>query len=93
MTLCRLISLKGCPSYFYLSFVVLPHNKRPLLRQKNNFYPPPHLLSKAKRSFTMYVRFPKDMWSEIRKAEDLTPEGDMVFESFYEELLVEYVVG
>jgi hypothetical protein len=41
----------------------------------------------------MYVRFPKDRWDEIRNAEDLAPEGDMVFEEFSEELRTEYAAG
>ena len=45
------------------------------------------------RTFTMYVRFPKDRWNEIKKAEDLTPEGDMVFEELSEELRAEYAAG
>ena len=45
------------------------------------------------RPFTMYVRFPKDRWDEIRKAEDLTPEGDMIFEELSMELRAEYAAG
>jgi hypothetical protein len=45
------------------------------------------------RTFTMYVRFPKERWDEIRKAEELSPEGNMVFERLSEELVSEYAVG
>ena len=45
------------------------------------------------RTFTMYVRFPKERWDEIRKAEALTPEGNMAFERLSEELVAEYAVG
>ena len=45
------------------------------------------------RTFTMYVRFPKERWDEIRKAEELSPEGNMVFEKLSEELVSEYAVG
>jgi hypothetical protein len=41
----------------------------------------------------MYVRFPKDRWNEIRNAEKLAPEGDMVFEELSEELRREYAAG
>jgi len=45
------------------------------------------------RTFTMYVRFPKERWDEIRKAEELSPEGNMVFERLSEELVSEYAAG
>ena len=41
----------------------------------------------------MYVRFPKVRWDEIRNAEDLAPEGDMLFEGLSEELRTEYAAG
>ena len=41
----------------------------------------------------MYVRFPKDRWDEIRNAEDLALEKDMVFEELSEELRTEYATG
>ena len=31
------------------------------------------------RTFSLYVKFPKEEWPEIAKAEQLTPEGDAVF--------------
>jgi anaerobic magnesium-protoporphyrin IX monomethyl ester cyclase len=31
------------------------------------------------RTFSLYVKFPKEEWPEIAKAEKLTPEGDAAF--------------
>ena len=45
------------------------------------------------RTFTMYVRFPRARWDEIRMAEDFSPEGDKVFERLSEELRQDYVAG
>jgi len=36
----------------------------------------PDALKGLKRTFAMYVKFPKDRWSEIEIAEKFTPEGD-----------------
>ena len=43
------------------------------------------------RTFVMYVKFPKNRWSEIKKAEVLTPEGDAVWESLRKEFLDTYL--
>jgi radical SAM superfamily enzyme YgiQ (UPF0313 family) len=42
------------------------------------------------RTFVMYARFPKSRWSDIKKAEALTPEGDATWESLREEFLGTY---
>ncbi len=38
-----------------------------------------------RRTFAMYVKFPKDRWNEIALAEQLTPEGDAVWEKLSQE--------
>lgn len=38
-----------------------------------------------KRTFAMYVRFPKKRWNEIKKAEQLTKEGDALWKSLSDE--------
>ena len=53
---------------------------------------PPPLLQKEemkglRRVFTMYVQFPKDRWPEIRRAEELTPEGDAIWEHLRDEFI------
>ncbi len=38
-----------------------------------------------RRTFNMYVKFPKSRWNEIRLAEQLTPQGDAVWNKLREE--------
>ena len=45
------------------------------------------------KTFNFYVNFPEDRWDEIRNAEDLALEKDMVFEELSEELRTEYAAG
>ena len=42
------------------------------------------------RVFVMYSKFPKSRWPEIKKAEELTPEGDAVLKNLKEEFLEKY---
>ena len=42
------------------------------------------------RVFVMYVKFPKDRWPEIRRAEALTPDGDAAWNRLREEFLDTY---
>ncbi|MEK7078177.1 MAG: radical SAM protein [Patescibacteria group bacterium] len=53
---------------------------------------PPPFMSKEqmkglRRVFAMYVKFPKERWPEIRQAEELTPEGDEVWEKLRKEFV------
>jgi len=42
------------------------------------------------RTFNLYVRFPKDRWPEIEKAEQLTPDGEAEFERLRGEFIKEF---
>ncbi len=42
------------------------------------------------RTFVMYVKFPKDRWSEIKQAESLTPEGDAAWARLRDEFVTTY---
>ena len=42
------------------------------------------------RVFVMYSKFPKSRWPEIKKAEELTPEGDTILENLKGEFLETY---
>lgn len=42
------------------------------------------------RTFVMYVKFPKNRWPELKKAEKLTPEGDAIWNSLRDEFLDTY---
>lgn len=39
------------------------------------------------RTFVMYVKFPKERWLELRRAEALTPEGDAAWQALRDEFL------
>ncbi len=39
----------------------------------------------VRRCFVLYVKMPKSRWSEIERAEALTPEGDAIFQELKEE--------
>ena len=51
----------------------------------------PDSLIGLKRTFAMYVRFPKSRWPEIELAESLTPEGDQVWEKLSDEFRQEFL--
>jgi radical SAM superfamily enzyme YgiQ (UPF0313 family) len=40
-----------------------------------------------RRCFVLYVKLPKSRWSEIEKAEQLTPEGDRIWQELRDEVL------
>ncbi len=43
------------------------------------------------RTFIFYIKFPKDRWGEISKAEKLTPEGDRIWARLREEFVKTYL--
>ena len=47
-------------------------------------FTPEQILGK-RRTFNLYIKFPKDRWKEIAMAEKLTPEGDTVWKRLREE--------
>ena len=57
--------------------------------------PPPFLGGQALKGlrnvFTMYVKFPKDRWPEIRQAEESTPEGDAIRDRLREEYIATFL--
>lgn len=44
-----------------------------------------------RRCFVLYVKMPKSRWPEIKKAEELTPEGDDLFKSLKNECRAEFM--
>ncbi len=47
-------------------------------------------LKGLRRTFAMYVKFPKARWKEIQIAEQLTPEGDKVWENLQQEFIATF---
>lgn len=43
-----------------------------------------------RRTFAMYVKFPKKRWKDIQIAERLTPEGDVMWEKLRDEFVATY---
>jgi len=41
------------------------------------------------RTFVLYLRLPKERWSEIKVAENFTPEGNKMFEKLRKEVALE----
>ncbi len=42
------------------------------------------------RTFNMYIKFPKERWGEIAKAEEITPEGDRIWNKLRNEFIRTY---
>tara|TARA_R100001594_G_scaffold107969_2_gene142624 strand:- start:259 stop:537 length:279 start_codon:yes stop_codon:yes gene_type:complete len=42
------------------------------------------------RTFVMYCKFPESRWPELKKAEELTPEGDKMWNKMRDEFLDTY---
>jgi anaerobic magnesium-protoporphyrin IX monomethyl ester cyclase len=60
------------------------------LSDKSQLYMPqytPEQIEGIKRTFVLYVKFPKNRWKEIERAEKFTPEGNAIFK----ELQLEYI--
>ena len=47
---------------------------------------PPHEIEEVKRCFSMYIKFPRDRWKEIERAEKNDREGNKIFKELKKEL-------
>ena len=43
------------------------------------------------KCFVLYVKFPKNRWKDIQRAEEDTPEGRKIFKEFKEEFVEKYM--
>jgi len=48
---------------------------------------PKEQIEGLRRCFVLYVKLPKSRWNEIEKAEQLTPEGDRIWQTLRDEVL------
>ena len=59
--------------------------------------PPPYLsgeeMKRIRRVFTMYVKFPKERWPEIKQAEEFTPEGDKIWGELRDECIKTFLTS
>tara|TARA_B100000427_G_C15422775_1_gene557145 strand:- start:144 stop:1043 length:900 start_codon:yes stop_codon:yes gene_type:complete len=52
---------------------------------------PPHEIEEIRKCFSMYVKFPKNRWKEIKRAEKNDKEGNRIFKELKEEYLEKYM--
>lgn len=62
---------------------------RPTLLNMPQF--PPDAIEGLRRCFILYVKMPKSKWPEIRKAEQLTPEGNRIWSELRDECAKKYI--
>ena len=53
---------------------------------------PPHEIEEIRKCFSMYVKFPKNRWKEIERAEKNDAEGNRIFNELKEEYLEKYML-
>ena len=52
---------------------------------------PPHEIEEIKKCFTLYVKFPKNRWKEIKRAEKNDEEGNRIYNNLKAEYLEKYM--
>lgn len=52
---------------------------------------PPHQIKEIKKCFNLYIKFPKNRWKEIEKAEKNDVEGNRIYKNLKEEFLEKYM--
>ena len=52
---------------------------------------PPHEIDGLRKCFVLYVKFPKNRWKEIEKAEKNDKEGEKIYKNLQEEFLEKYM--
>ena len=52
---------------------------------------PRHEIEEIKKCFTMYIKFPKDRWKEIERAEKNDKEGNKIYNELKKEYLEKYM--
>ncbi len=54
---------------------------------------PQHEIEGLIKCFTLYVKFPKNRWPEIKKAESNSPEGEKIYQELKQEYIEKYLPG
>ena len=52
---------------------------------------PPHEIEEIKKCFALYVKFPKNRWKEIERAEKNDKEGNKIYDELKTEYLEKYM--
>ena len=53
---------------------------------------PPHEIEEIKKCFALYVKFPKNRWKEIERAEKNNEEGNKIYDELKKEYLEKYML-
>lgn len=69
--------------------LLAPSNAEASALQMPQFMPE-QILGK-RRTFNMYIKFPKERWQEISLAEEMSPKGDAIWERLREEYVATYI--
>ena len=70
--------------------LICPHNASDSLLNMPSF--PKERISGLARTFSLYIRLPKDRWDEIKVAEKFTEEGNAMFEKLSQEVIEKFFV-
>ena len=62
---------------------------KPTMLDMPNF--PPEQIEGLRRCFVLYIKMPKEYWKQIEKAEQLTPEGDKIWQQLKDECASKYM--
>ena len=52
---------------------------------------PPHEIAEIRKCFNLYVKFPKNRWKEIERAEKNDKEGNKIYDELKTEYLEKYM--
>jgi radical SAM superfamily enzyme YgiQ (UPF0313 family) len=59
--------------------------------QLNMLQYPPYQIKEIRKCFNLYVKFPKNRWKEIEKAEKNDAEGDRIYNNLKQEFIEKYM--
>ena len=54
---------------------------------------PQHEIEGLIKCFALYVKFPKNRWADIKKAEANTPEGEKIYSELKQEYIEKYLAN
>lgn len=77
------------PETIVKSIAALPNEKD--VGQLNMPQYPPHQIKEIIKCFNLYVKFPKNRWKEIERAEKNDIEGNRIYKNLKEEFLEKYM--
>ena len=82
---------KTCEDLGYLKHETITKTMTADDTQLNMSQYPPHEIKEVIKCFNLYVKFPKNRWKEIERAEKNDDEGNRIFNNLKEEFLEKYM--